>query len=142
MIQNKDKGKEVSTSKQKSDPQIIKKPKIEPKEIEKTSTSFNLGNELNKIRIRVSLIEFAKNPMNRKKVLKMIDCSNWVTQIDTLNLHYENPIVMFGPYIEERGEAMVPFYITLVVHEHQKKFDLLGMLTRWWQGLRSTIMRS
>jgi hypothetical protein len=25
---------------------------------------------------------------------------------------------MFGPHIEERGETIAPFYITLVMHEH------------------------
>jgi hypothetical protein len=25
---------------------------------------------------------------------------------------------MFGPHIEERGDAMAPFYITLTIHDH------------------------
>jgi len=48
----------------------------------------------------------------------MIDCSIARTQPDTLNMQDERPTIMFGPHIEERGETMTPFYISLMVHEH------------------------
>jgi hypothetical protein len=64
------------------------------------------------------LLEIAKNPVYRKQVMKMIDCSVATTQPDTLNLQDERPIVMFGPHIEERGESIAPFYISLTIHEH------------------------
>jgi hypothetical protein len=64
------------------------------------------------------LLEIAKNLVYRKQVMKMIDCSIATTQPDTLNLQDERPTVMFGPHIEERGETMAPFYISLTVHEH------------------------
>jgi hypothetical protein len=117
-IQNKDKGKEITTTKQKYDQQAAKKIDAEHKETEKISSSFNLENELNKIRIPIPLLEIAKNHVYRKQVMKMIDCSIATTQPDTLNLQDERPIVMFGPHIEERGETMAPFYISLTVHEH------------------------
>jgi hypothetical protein len=50
--------------------------------------------------------------------MELIDCSIATTQPDTLNIQDERPIVMFGPHIEERGEAMAPFYISSTVHEH------------------------
>jgi hypothetical protein len=117
-IQNKDKGKEITVSKQKYDHQAAKKTDAEHKETEKISSSFNLENELNKIRIPIPLLEIAKNLVYRKQVLKMIDCSIATTQPDTLNLQDERPTVMFGPHIEERGETVAPFYISLTVHEH------------------------
>jgi hypothetical protein len=60
----------------------------------------------------------AKKLFYRKQVMKMIDCSIAKTQPDTLNLQYERSIVMFSPRIEERGETMALFYISLTVHEH------------------------
>jgi len=48
----------------------------------------------------------------------MMDCSKVVTQPDTLNLRDERPNLMSEPHIEERGDAVAPFYITLTVHGH------------------------
>jgi hypothetical protein len=64
------------------------------------------------------LLEFAKNQVYRKQVMKMIDCAIATTQLDTLNLQDELPIVMFGPHIGERGEPIAPFYISLTIHKH------------------------
>jgi hypothetical protein len=50
--------------------------------------------------------------------MKMFDCFVAATQPDTLSLQDERPIVMFGPHIEERGESIAPFYISLKIHEH------------------------
>jgi hypothetical protein len=59
------------------------------------SSSFNLENELNKIRIPLPLLEIAKNLVYRKQDLKMIDFSIATTQPDTLNLWDERPTIMF-----------------------------------------------
>jgi hypothetical protein len=48
----------------------------------------------------------------------MIDWSIATTQPNTLNLQDERPTFMFGPNIEERGEVVAPFYISLTIHEH------------------------
>jgi hypothetical protein len=64
------------------------------------------------------LLEIAKNPVYRKQVMKMIDCSITTTQSDILNLQDERPILMCVPRIGERGEAIAPFYISLTAHEH------------------------
>jgi hypothetical protein len=56
----------VSTLKQKYDHQVVKKTDAEYKEMEKVSTSFNLENELNKIKIPIPLLELAKNNIYRK----------------------------------------------------------------------------
>jgi hypothetical protein len=81
---------------------------------------------LNKIRILIPLLELAKNPIYHKQVFKMIDISNEITQLDTLNLHDEQPTIMFGPHIEERGEAVAPFYIYVIVHDHVLHKCILG----------------
>jgi hypothetical protein len=73
---------------------------------------------LNKIIIHVPLLELPKNPIYRKKVLKMIDFPNSATQPNTLSLQDERPTVMLGPQVEERREIVASFYVTLVVHEH------------------------
>jgi hypothetical protein len=73
---------------------------------------------LNKIIILIPLLEIAKKLVYRKQVMKMIDFSIATTQHDTLNLQDERPTVMFGLHIEERGEAITPFYISPIVHEH------------------------
>jgi len=88
------------------------------RKLKKMSTLFNVENELNKIGIHIPLLELAKNTIYRNQVLQMIDYSNAVAQPDTLNLQDERPPVIFGPNIEERGDTIAPFYITLIFHEH------------------------
>jgi hypothetical protein len=117
-IQNKDKGKEITVSKQKSNQQTTKKIDVEHKETEKISSSFNLENELNKIRIHIPLLKIRKKSYLSKTSDEMIDCSIATTHPDTLNLQDDRPTMMFGPHIEERGEVVAPFYIYLIVHEH------------------------
>ena len=51
-------------------------------------------------------------------MLKMMDFSNAVTQHNSLSLQDERPTVTFGPHIEERGDAVAPFYINLIIHDH------------------------
>jgi hypothetical protein len=77
-----------------------------------------MENELNNIRILIPLLETAKNHVYRKQVMEMIDCSIATTQPDTFNLQDRRPTIMFGPHIEERGEIVAPFYISLIVHGH------------------------
>jgi hypothetical protein len=47
-----------------------KESEVQTKEIEKPFSTFNLGNELNKIKIPVPLIELAKNPSYKKQISK------------------------------------------------------------------------
>jgi hypothetical protein len=48
----------------------------------------------------------------------MIDCSVPTVQVDAINLQEEHPTIMFGPHIEERGDSIALFYVTLIVHDH------------------------
>jgi hypothetical protein len=37
---------------------------------------------------------------------------------DVINLQDENPMIMFGPHIENDKDPVAPFYITLTVHDN------------------------
>ena len=106
-VLNKDKGKEVSSSEKKPDHQVVKKLVVEDKEIEKINNSFNLENEPNKIKNHVPILELDKNTIYHKKMLKMMDFSNAVTQPNSLSLQDEMPTITFGPHIEERGDSYI-----------------------------------
>jgi len=80
--------------------------------------SFNLENEINKIKIRVPLVELAKNLMYRKKIAKMINFSVTESHANTINLEDDRPTIMFGPHIENAKDLVAPFYITLNVYDH------------------------
>jgi hypothetical protein len=49
---------------------------IPAREAERTTGSFNLENEINKIKILVPLVELAKNPTYGKQIPKMINFSD------------------------------------------------------------------
>jgi hypothetical protein len=114
----KDKSKEATAAKQQSDQPTTKVTKIEPKEPEKSVSSFNLEHELCKIKIPVPLVELAKSPLYKKKISKIINFSDSEIHVDTINLHDEHPTIMFGPNIEDTSDSIAPFYISLTVHDH------------------------
>jgi len=43
--------------------------------------------------------------------------STTVLTHDYLNLQEKRPMVVFGPHVEELDPSIVPFYVTLVIHE-------------------------
>jgi len=53
-----------------------------------------------------------------KQISKNIDCSVPTVQDNAKNLQEEHPTIMFGPHIEERGDTIGPFYVTLIVTNH------------------------
>jgi hypothetical protein len=57
------------------------------------STAFNLTNELSKIKVPI-------------------------THTDTINLQDDSPQVLVGPYIDEKNNSILPFYISLTVQDH------------------------
>jgi hypothetical protein len=92
--------------------------KIPTREAEKTMESFNIENEINKIKILVPLVELAKNPTYRKQIAKIITFSDIESHADVINLEYDKPTIMFGPHFENARDSIAPFYITLTVHNH------------------------
>ena len=87
-------------------------------EIDKTIGSFNLENEINKIKIPIPPVELAKNPIYRKQIVKMISFSENEIQADVINLEDENPNISFGPHFEGVRDIVAPFYITLTIFDH------------------------
>jgi hypothetical protein len=91
---------------------------IPTKEVEKTTRSFNLENEINKIKIPVPLVELTKNPTSRKQISKMINFSDTESHADVINLEDDKPTIMFGLHFENARDFVAPFYIMLIVHDH------------------------
>jgi hypothetical protein len=91
---------------------------VQTKEPEKPVSTFNLENELIKIKILVPLIELAKNLSYKKQISKVINLLDSKSQIDVINLQDEHPTIMFGTHIENDKYCAVPFYITLIIHDH------------------------
>jgi hypothetical protein len=48
-----------------------KEAEVQTKEIEKSIGTFNLENELNKIKIPMPLVELARNPIYKKQIAKI-----------------------------------------------------------------------
>jgi hypothetical protein len=86
---------------------------VQTREIEKPIVSFNLENELNKIKIPMPLVELARNPIYKKQIAKAINFSDAECQADVINLQDEKPTIMFGPHIENNKDSVAPvlYYI-------------------------------
>jgi hypothetical protein len=91
---------------------------IQTIEIDKTIGSFNLENEINKIKIPISLVKLAKNPIYSKKIAKLISFSKNESQVDVINLKDDKPNLIFEAHFEATKDTIAPFYITLTLHDH------------------------
>jgi hypothetical protein len=69
--------------------------KIPTRENEKTIEGFSLENELKKIKIPMTLVEIAKNPIYKKKIAKMINFSDVECHADVITIQDERPTIMF-----------------------------------------------
>jgi hypothetical protein len=87
------------------------------KETNKTNTSYNFENELNKIKISIPLVELAKNPTYRKKIAKVMGVYEPESHSDVINLEDDRPNITFGPHFEGFKDNVAPFYITLNIHD-------------------------
>lgn len=90
---------------------------LQSKEYEKVLSTFSLEAELNKIKVPIPLSELARNAEYKKQIVKILDGAATEIRPDTLNIHDEAPIVSFGPFVEEKGDTVAPFYVTLTIHE-------------------------
>jgi hypothetical protein len=89
-----------------------KKPKntkaeLSTREIEKQIGTFNLENELNKIKIPMPLVELARNLIYKKQIAKAINFFDAECQADVINLQVEKPIIMVGPHIENNKDSII-----------------------------------
>jgi hypothetical protein len=94
-----------------------KESEVSAKETNRVVGSFFLENEINKIKIPISLVKLAKNPVYRKQITKMINFSNLESQSNVINLEDDKPNITFGPHFEGSRDTVTSFYITLNVHD-------------------------
>jgi hypothetical protein len=100
------------------EPQIaLKSPYHKVKTSEKTSLSFNLEAEIQKIKIPIPLFELMKNESFKKNILSTLDPSCTSDSVDILNIQYNHPNIVLGSMIEDRDESCPPFYISLNIHD-------------------------
>ena len=89
----------------------------EEKNYDRSLSSFNLGAEIQKIKIPIPLVELMKNDSFRKDICKSLDPKTVTFSVDTINLSNDKPTIVLGPMIEDRDDSCPPFYISLNVHE-------------------------
>ena len=85
--------------------------------IEKSSPTFNLQKELEKVKIPVPLTELLKQPAYQSQVTSFMLPPEATLTPDSLNLQEERPMVVFGPHVEELDASTPPFYVSLVIHD-------------------------
>lgn len=87
-----------------------------PKEIDKTTSVFNLENEIAKIKISVPFNDILKVDKYRRKIVEMLNSQPGVA--DILNVQEDNPVIYLGPRLEdEQNEEFPPFYISISIHD-------------------------
>jgi hypothetical protein len=77
---------------------------------------FNFEREMAKIKIYVWFNEVIKNGEYRNEIIKMI---NMEESLNTLNIQYDHPAILFGPRVEESGNVddVPPFCVSLKIHD-------------------------
>jgi hypothetical protein len=78
---------------------------------------FNFDHEIQKIRIPVPLSELVKHEDFKRSLSKLLQSEPKSHSIDSVNLQYENPIVILGPLVEDRDDSSPPFYTSLNIHD-------------------------
>ena len=90
---------------------------ITPIDVERVSSSFNLQNELSKLKISVPFNELLRNNEYRNTITKMVKGQGEL-QSDILELNDDNPTISFGSKVENlENEEVPPFYLSLNVHD-------------------------
>jgi len=116
-VEDKKDSSKVAEGKNDSPPdkKVIQAPSP-TKEIEKTVSSFNIENEIAKIKISVPFNEILKVDKYRSKIVEMLNSQPGVAGI--LNVQEDNPIICLGPRLEdEQNEEFHPFYISISIHD-------------------------
>jgi hypothetical protein len=89
------------------------------KEVEKLQASFNIENEISKIKINVPFNELLKNVEYRGKIIKMLKIEEEISY--TLNLQDYHPTIFFGPRVENKDNddagEVPPFFVSLNIHD-------------------------
>lgn len=80
-------------------------------------TTFNIENEVERVKIPIPLVELSKNPGYKNQVSKWIQSSSVDVEGDVISFQDEKPSVVFGPSFDMIDEFVPPFYVTLKVHD-------------------------
>jgi ribonuclease HI len=87
------------------------------REIPKPPSSFSFECEIQKIRSHVPLLELVKNEDFKRSLSKLLLSEPPQLATDSVNIQYENPIVILGPMVEDRDDSSPPFYTSLNIHD-------------------------
>ena len=82
----------------------------------KTQTSFNIENELEKLKIHIPLIELMNKTAYRSQVIKALSIGE---NVDTVNVLDDQPELLFGPEVDDKLQEgyIPPFYVSLTIHD-------------------------
>jgi hypothetical protein len=83
----------------------------------KPPSSFNFEHEIQKIKIPVPLSELVKHEDFKKSLSKLLQSEPSPHSTNLVNLQDENPTVILGPMVEDRGDSSPPFYTSLNIHD-------------------------
>ena len=90
---------------------------VAPVDVEKVNSTFNLQNELSKLKISVLFNELLRNNEYRDTIIKLVKCQGEF-QSNILELTDDNPTISFGSKVENiDDEEVPPFYLSLNVHD-------------------------
>lgn len=78
----------------------------------KIQTSFNVENELEKLKTPIPLIELMNKKMYKPQVMKALNIGE---NTDSVNLNDDQPELLFGPEVEGKPHegGVPPFYVSL-----------------------------
>jgi hypothetical protein len=94
-----------------------KEPVSEVREPPKPLPPFIFEHEIQKIRIPVPLSELVKKEDFKRSLSKLLQYEPPHPSTDSINIQYENPVVVLGPMVEYRDDSSPPLYISLNIHD-------------------------
>ena len=103
-----------------------------PIDVDRGVSSFNMQNELSKIKISIPFNKLLRNNEYRENITKML-LNKGECQPETLELTDDTPTIFLGHIVEDTNEEDVPpFYVSLNVHDmilHNSMLDSCAYLT-------------
>lgn len=116
--------------------------------VDRKPPTFSLQNQLEKVKIDVTLTELLKQPNYKVQVSQFMCPPTMVPLQDNLKPQEEIPMVIFGPHVEEQDPSTPLFYVTFQIHQlllHKCMLDsgashnLMSLFVMEQLGLQITI---
>ena len=84
--------------------------------MEKSQTSFNIENELSKVKIPIPLLELVKKDVYRSQFVKALQIEEGYVSV---NITDDQPKLLFEPEVDgiPQDDSVPPFYIRLNIHD-------------------------